>query len=132
MFGKLITGAGILMALSACDGTMKGAVRGTGQAVQFNYEQGMNSDSLTAVIDGESFQGKAIMKGATSTVATSTFGSGAVFGSTTTGAHDATLIGSSGSSLRCQLQYADSSGFTTAGGVGVCRHSDGRIIDIVW
>jgi hypothetical protein len=121
---------------------MKGAIRGTGQPIQFAYTQGMHSDSLTAVIDGEAFEGKAVMRGASSSVGTgygTAFSGGnvvftpvTVFGSTTTGDFVATLLGNRGSSLNCELQYADSSGFTTAGGVGVCRHSDGRIIDIVW
>ncbi len=141
-FGKVTIGVVLMLALGACGGTMKGAVRGTGQPVQFAYEQGMSSDTLTANIDGESFQGKADMRGATSTVGTafgtaysggtSAYGTGNVFATTTTGAFVATLLGSRGSSLNCELQYADSSGFTTAGGVGVCRHSDGRVIDIVW
>lgn len=128
--------------LHGCAGTMQGAVRGTGEPVQFTYEQGMSSDSLSAVVGGETFHGKAVMRGATSTFGT-TFGTaygngssatgvGSFSGTTTTGAFVATLLGSRGSTLSCDLQYADPSGFTTAGGVGVCRHSDGRIIDVVW
>ncbi|MRX49001.1 hypothetical protein GI374_00820 [Paracoccus sp. S-4012] len=110
--------------------------------MQFSYEQGTDSVTLTAVIDGETFNGKAVMRGASTTWATG-FGT-ATAGSTvasavttisgvgTTGDFVAVLIGSRGSSLSCQLQYADSSGFTTSGGVGVCQHSDGRVIDIVW
>jgi hypothetical protein len=117
-------------------------MRGSGQPVQFSYEQGMDSDTLTAVIDGETFRGKSVMRGASTTIGTgfgtATAGSTTVFGTTTligstyTGDFVAVLLGSRGSSLSCQLQYADSSGFTTSGGVGVCQHSDGRVIDIVW
>ena len=131
-----------LVALSACGGTMNGVVRGTGQPVQFAYEQGMSSDSLTTEIDGEAFAGKAVMRGASTSVGTgfgtanasgtSAFGTSTVFGSTYTGDVVATLIGDLGSTLSCELQYADSSGFTTVGGVGVCQHSDGRTIDVVW
>lgn len=121
---------------------MQGAVRGTGEQVQFTYEQGVSSDNLTAVVSGETFRGKAVMRGATATSGT-TFGTfygnggsasgfGTFSGTTTTGDVVATLLGSRGSSLSCDLQYADPSGFTTAGGVGVCRHSDGRIIDVIW
>jgi len=116
--------------LSGCSGNMQGVVRGTGQPVVFAYEQGMSSDSLTAVVDQEAFAGKAVMRGASTTVGN--FGMTTLVASTYTGDFVATLIGSRGSTLSCQLQYADSSGFTTAGGVGVCQHSDGRIIDIVW
>lgn len=121
----------LILALSACSGTMNGVTRGTGEAVTFSYEQGMDSDTLTAVIGGETFRGKAVMRGAQSISATTLSGD-MIFGSSSTGDAVAVLIGNRGSSLSCQLQYADSSGFTTSGGVGVCRHSDGRVIDVVW
>jgi hypothetical protein len=120
----------IFAVLSGCGGNMQGVVRGTGQPVVFAYEQGMSSDSLTAVIDNETFAGKAVMRGASTTVGN--FGTAILTASSYTGDFVATLIGNRGSTLSCQLQYADSSGFTTAGGVGVCQHSDGRTIDIVW
>jgi hypothetical protein len=133
---------GTFTGLAACSGTMQGVMRGSAQPVQFSYEQGMDSDTLTAVIDAESFRGKSVMRGASTTVGTgfgtvraagtTAFGTTTVFGSTYTGDFVAVLLGSQGSSLSCQLQYADSSGFTTSGGVGVCQHSDGRVIDIIW
>ena len=110
---------------------MQGVTRGTGEAVRFSYQQGMDSDTLTAVIGNETFQGKAVMRGRQSISAT-TWSGDAIFGSSSTGDAVAVLIGSRGSSLSCQLQYADASGMTTSGGVGVCRHSDGRVIDVVW
>ncbi|AZY95977.1 hypothetical protein F1642_14770 [Paracoccus sp. NBH48] len=117
--------------LSACSGTMQGVTRGTGEAVQFSYQQGMDSDTLTAVIGSETFQGKAVQRGNRTMTAT-TWSGESVFGSSSTGDAVAVMIGSRGSSLSCQLQYADASGFTTSGGVGVCQHSDGRVIDVVW
>ncbi len=139
---SILLGAILVATLSACGGNMQGVVRGTGQPVIFAYEQGMSSDSLTAEIDGEAFAGKAVMRGASTTVGTAfgtatagtttAFGTSTLIGSSYTGDFVATLIGNRGSTLSCQLQYADSSGFTTAGGVGVCQHSDGRVIDIVW
>lgn len=129
----------VLATLAACSGNMQGVVRGTGQPVVFSYEEGMSSDSLTAVIGGEEFAGKAVMRGASTTVGTvfgsaigGAFGTSTLIGSSYTGDFVATLIGNRGSTLSCQLQYADSSGLTSAGGVGVCQHSDGRVIDIVW
>lgn len=133
---------GLLLSLAACSGTMQGVVRGTGKPVQFSYEQGLDSDTLTANIDGENFRGKSVMRGASTTIGTgfgtamaggtSAFGTTTIMGSTTTGDFVAVLIGNKGSSLSCQLQYADSSGFTTSGGVGVCQHSDGRVVDVIW
>lgn len=116
--------------LSACSGNMQGIVRGTGKPVVFAYEQGMSSDSLKATVDQEAFAGKAVMRGASTTVGN--VGMSTLVASSYTGDFVAKLIGNRGSTLSCQLQYADTSGFTTAGGVGVCQHSDGRIIDIVW
>lgn len=55
-----------------------------------------------------------------------------VMGYGTTNRFIAVLLGDKGNALNCQMRYADSSGFTTSGGVGICQHSDGRIIDVVW
>ena len=124
----------VVAVLAGCSGTMSGVVRGTGQPVQFNYEQGMSSDTLTAVLDGEQFQGRAVMDGAGAGYGTAFdgFGTATVFGMTTTSDFVATLLGNRGSTMRCQLDYADSMGETSSGGVGVCQHSDGRVIDVVW
>lgn len=136
-FATRAAATGALCLCAACSGTMKGVVRGEGTPVTFAYETGLDSDKLTAVIDGETFQGKAVMS------STSTFGS--AFGSTSSGFQStalfgsaqssdamATLFGSKGSTMSCQLRYADSDGFIIAGGVGVCQHSDGRLIDVMW
>lgn len=130
MLKSFIAASALALTLSACSGNMQGVVRGTGQPVVFAYEQGMSSDSLTATIDQEVFVGKAVMRGASTTVGN--VGLSTFVASNYTGDFVATLIGNRGSNLSCQLQYADSSGLTTAGGVGVCQHSDGRIIDIIW
>jgi len=121
---------------------MQGVVRETGKPIIFSYEQGMISDNLRAEIEGEMFSGKAVMRGSSSTVGTTfgtatsgsytAFGSSTFFGSSSTGDAVAVLIGNKGSSLNCRLQYADTDGLTTAGGVGVCQHSNGSMIDIVW
>ena len=127
---RIFPGLVLLVALSGCAGNMQGVVRGTGQPITLAYEQGMSSDTLTTEIDGEAFTGKAVMRGASTTVGTAL---GLTFvGNSYTGDMVATLLGLQGSTLSCQLQYADSSGYTPAGGVGVCQHSDGRVIDIVW
>ena len=132
----MLTALGLVAFLAACEseGTMQGVVRGTGEPVILAWKQGMSSDTLTTRIDGEAFVGKAVMRGASTTVGTG-FGAGGTFtvvGSSSTGNFAATLIGNRGSTLSCDLQYADTGGYTAAGGVGVCRHGDGRIIDILW
>lgn len=126
-----LTAAGCL---AACGGEMTGQIRGTGERVAFIYEQGMDHDKYTVVIDGETFSGKAVMDGSSTGYGTAVFGgqigTGTLFG--TTNRFVAVLLGNNGNSLNCQMRYADSSGFTTLGGVGICQHSDGRVIDVVW
>ena len=142
MNGKILSVLCAVAILGGCAGSMEGVVRETGQPMQFQYEQGMSSDSITAVLGDETFKGKAVMDGATTSVGTG-FGSTqfgyntvsstvTVVDSTYTGNFVAVLFGSKGSTMNCQLRYADSSGFTSFGGVGVCKHSDGRVIDVVW
>ena len=136
----------VSLALAGCmGGKMGGVISGGqsgGQSITMNYEQGMSSDTYSTTIDGEYFEGKAVMVDATTTFG-SAFGSaynayGATslntsgFAFSSSGKVKAILIGSRGSSLKCLMNYADSSGFTSAGGVGECIHSDGRQLDFVW
>ena len=120
-----------IIALSGCEGAMQGVVRGEGTRVQFQYEQGVSSDSYTAIVDEETFKGKAVFADSRSGYGFDSNFNSAVF-STTSGKIVATLFGDKNSTLRCNMTYADSSGFTSLGGVGVCQHSDGRIIDVIW
>ncbi|EDQ06532.1 hypothetical protein DSM14862_00274 [Sulfitobacter indolifex] len=126
--------AALSFLLAGCGGTMQGVVRGEGTPVQIHYEQGIDRDTYRTNIDGESFAGQAVNAGATTGVGT-VFGGGntaTVISSTTSGNFVAVLLGNRGSTMRCQMNYADSSGLTSLGGVGVCHHSDGRVIDITW
>src|SRR6056297_2377088 len=131
--GTLLAFAATVL-IAGCGGTMQGVVRGEGTPVQFQYEQGLDRDFYTAVVDGEQFSGQAVNAGASSGTGTVFAGGevGTVFVSTTTGEFIAVLLGDRGSSMRCQMNYVDSSGFTSFGGVGICQHSDGRVIDVTW
>ncbi|MEM8871070.1 MAG: hypothetical protein AAGE38_11760 [Pseudomonadota bacterium] len=126
--------ASLSLSLAGCGGTMQGVVRGEGTPVQFTYEQGLDRDFYTAIVDGEQFSGQAVNAGASSGVGTVFTGTdvGTVLVNSTTGEFVAVLLGNRGSTMRCQMNYADSSGFTSLGGVGLCQHSDGRIIDVTW
>ncbi len=113
---------------------MQGVVRGEGTRVQFQYEQGMDRDYYETTLDGEHFKGQAVYANASSGTGVG-FANGTtvpVFTSTTTGNLVAVMFGDKGSTMRCDMNYADSSGFTSMGGVGVCQHSDGRVIDVMW
>ena len=124
----------MLTLLVACAGTMQGVVRGEGTRVTFKYEQGIYRDFYEVTIDGEYFKGQAVHADARTGV-----GVGVADGTTvpvitssTSGNIVAVMFGDKGSTMRCNMNYADSSGFTTMGGVGVCQHSEGRVIDIMW
>ncbi len=127
---------------------MNGMVRGSGQIIQVQYEQGAQHDSLTLQMpDGEIFKGKAVPIGRSVTNSSSFssatayssrgtmasgFGSGFGTSTTATGQFSAILFGNRGNSIKCQLQYSDPKGLTTAGGVGYCETSNGKSIDLQW
>lgn len=133
--------------IAGCSGTMNGMIRGTGQMVQVYYEQGALTDTLTVQMpDGEVFKGKAVPVGRNVTN-TNTFGAGTVYGSrgvasgfgsvqstatSSNGQFYALLFSNRGGVMKCQLQYADAKGLTTAGGVGYCDMSNGKTIDLQW
>ena len=134
-----------ILSVGLLSGCMTGTMNGTtsdGKPVVMNYQQNMMTDTYTTNIDGESFEGKAVPIDDTSTFGT-VFGSayttyGSVFGNafgagySAGGKFKAILIGSKGSSLKCIMEYGDSSGLTNFGGVGECVHSDGRTLLVQW
>ncbi|WP_172326842.1 hypothetical protein [Mangrovicoccus sp. HB161399] len=131
--GRRIAAAALLLA--GCSGTMQGVTRGTEAPVQFSYVQGPESDRLAAVIDGERFGGRTEPAGAAADPAAldgllSSFFLGMDSGAA--GEAGAIMRGDRGSSLDCLLHYADGTRYTPSGGTGLCRHSDGRLIDIAW
>ena len=128
--------------LSGCmTGDMR-AVSSSGAPATFKFSQGMSSDTYTAQIGDESFEGRAVMADASTTFGTafgsaystngSSFGAANSIGFSSGGKFKAVMFGDKGSTLRCLMQYADSSGLTNFGGVGECVHSDGSRLDIGW
>lgn len=138
----------IMPLLFGCAGTMNGMIRNTGERVTISYQQGMEHDDLQVVLpDGETFKGKVIMVGrssgfgygfgsasAISSSGRSAYATGSAFSvvNTYTGSMQGILFGDRGHTMRCKFQYADPSGFTSSGGIGVCETSDGRVIDVQW
>ena len=124
----------LVLLLAGCTGQMTGMIRGSGERVIFEYAQKGGSDEYTTVISGEYFQGRAVMVDATSSYGTvyTSSGTSSTYEDTATGKVKAVLLGNRGSTLQCEMQYADQLGATNAGGVGECTHSDGRVIDVVW
>jgi hypothetical protein len=115
----------ICLLISGCMAGKMSGLMSDNQQVIIHYEQGLSSDIYRTVIDGEAFEGRAVMLDATSSFGTvygANINSNSVY-STYTGRVKAVLLGNKGSSLRCLMNYADSSGFTTAGGVGECAHT---------
>ncbi|WP_058239651.1 hypothetical protein [Shimia marina] len=126
----------IALFLSACGGTMHGVVRGEGTPVAFSYKQGLDRDTYTAVMNGETFTGEAIYPDNNANYDLGVNPNPGIndddFAMRISGPVPATLFGNKGSTMQCNMLYADSSGFTTAGGKGVCLHSAGKIIDVLW
>lgn len=144
---KVLIGLIVPTILLGCGGTMNGMIRGSGDRVVVAYEQGMSHDDFTVTMpDGEVFKGKGVLANTTVTTTNSfgsafatgsggsaqAFGSGYGFSMSGDGVVRAVLFGSRGNTMRCLLNYADKSGYTTAGGVGECQTSDGKILDIQW
>lgn len=121
-----------LLLVAACSGTMQGVIRGQGTPVTISYEQGVDHDIYSTMIDGERFVGKAVPASSQSAWGWNYSTNSSLLLTSMSGEFVATLIGDNGSTMRCRMNYADSTGFTSMGGVGECRHSNGKIIDIVW
>jgi hypothetical protein len=110
---QIITALIVCLLLASCGGAMQGMVRGSGERVTMSYEQAMQHDNLNVTLpDGETFRGKVVRE--------------------SRGNMRGTLFGDRGRTMSCRFHYADSSGFTSAGGVGLCETSDGRSIDVQW
>ena len=138
----LITGFVVLSSLAGCmTGDMR-AVSSSGAPATFKFSQGMSSDTYNAQIGDEAFEGRAVSADSSTTFGTafgsafsgygSSFGAANSIGYSSGGKFKAVMLGDKGSTLRCLMQYADSSGLTNFGGVGGCVHSDGSRLDIVW
>lgn len=134
------------LSLSACMGGEMTGRMSDGSSVVLSFDQQPGHDLYSTVIDGESFSGKAVMMDSSSSFDTgfgsanafagastaTAFGSASSFGYSTSGRYKAVLLGDRGNTLICLMHYADSSGFTTSGGVGECQHSDGRTMAVTW
>ena len=68
---KLLAAMGVLALLFSAEytGTMQGAIRGEGTPIVFTYQQGLDSDTYTAMIGGEWFSGRAVRTDASQTSA---------------------------------------------------------------
>ncbi len=125
----------ISILLAGCAGSMSGMTRSDGEKVAINYSQGMVHDNLTVTMpDGEEFKGKVVMVGGSTSHASiyGTDGNAFATVNTYTGNMHGVLFGDAGHSMVCKLQYADSSGFTSMGGVGMCETSASEVIDVQW
>ena len=120
----------ILVGLSGCSGTMSGMDRQSGERINIDFEDtGFGYGKLTATAsDGEIFTGKFIENSSSASISnannetsTATMNSGVV---------TAVLFGSNNHSMNCVFKTMDPGIGLPSGGVGQCRISDGRTIDI--
>jgi hypothetical protein len=117
-----------------CAGVITG-LDSTGQRVTIDYTQGAVSDNYSLTYRGEYFEGKAVGVNQGTNVTTFVAPGGNIvqgFGTSGNGLFKATLIGDKGSILKCEMNYASSSGYTPSGGIGTCIHTDGTTIELVW
>ena len=122
-----------------CSGKMQGMLREGGSSVTVDYNQNLLHDSLRIQMpDGELFTGKAVMTGHSTGlgvgVSASPMGAIPAFGvvQSFSGSMEAVLFGSNGHTMKCRFQYADSTGLTNMGGIGLCETSKGIVIDLQW
>ena len=124
----------MVFGLVGCAGVITG-LDSTGQRVTIDYTQGAVSDNYSLTYRGEYFEGKAVGVNQGTNVTTFVAPGGNIvqgFGTSGNGLFKATLIGDKGSILKCEMNYASSSGYTPSGGIGTCIHTDGTTIELVW
>ncbi len=136
-------GALLLLILTGCEST--GSIQGVstgGSNVSFEYTQDIfaNDGKLTVNMpDGEVFNGKFVQQSSSKSGSTWSIGESSnddaflLGDSTTTSSKtQALLIGNRGNSMKCQFQFSDPSFGIDGGGIGSCKISDGREINLVF
>lgn len=136
----------ILIIANSCAGTMRGFVREGCKPVVFQFvDNGYDGGDLSVTIhDGEMYKGE--YKYNTSSTVGFAYGAGynfsknynqfgilSAYASTTdSGLVQARLGGSKGHLMECQFVKRYQQESLALGGNGLCRTSDGKIIDIMW
>lgn len=132
-YAPLIIASSFLLSACAGAGTMNGMIRGSGKPILIAYTQSIQHDNLQVTMpDGESFTGKAVMANHSTNASINVSNNNFNIGKNYTGTMKAILFGNKGNTMRCDLQYANSSGYTPDGGVGLCETSNGKTIDVQW
>lgn len=132
----------IAVSLVGCEstGTITGVSEGTG--VQFEYQQSFFDNDGTlkiAMPDGETFTGKFVQKSSSTSgneweIGESSDDDSFVFkdSNTVSSQADAILIGNRGSSMNCKFQLSDPSFGIEGGGIGSCKTSTDKTINIAF
>ena len=138
-----LTSLALLAGCVTATHTLEGKIRDTGQPVRITYEHyetlTEHEHILKTTIDGEIFQGKEIQSSSSQSFVTPGVWANGTWipGTVSVGTHYAgqatgLLHGSRGSVLTCQFHYQRPSSGPAAGGIGTCKHSDNRTVDLVW
>lgn len=120
----------LILSLTGCAGTMQGKMQ-NGKSVQFYYEdKTWDTEISTTLPDGENFKGKYVQKTEETTGLLFGLSGGALgAGSTVSNEMVATLFGDKGHTMQCSFSTL---GTIRKKGVGACKVSDGRKIDLIF
>ncbi|GAA6154066.1 hypothetical protein [Pseudoteredinibacter isoporae] len=131
-----------VIGLAACEsnGVIEGVSRG--EVVRMEYQQGFfdNDGKLTLIMpNGERFEGK-FVQGSTSTDGdeirigeSSNDDSWVLMDSEQrSSSAKALLLGDKGRSMKCEFQFSSARGGIDDGGIGECKLSDGKKVEVVF
>lgn len=142
LFNKPVLIMATVLVLSACEST--GVIEGVsgGKVVRMEYQQGfMDSDGRLSLTmpDGERFEGKFIQasearEGDEIRIGESSGDDVWVLADSTqrSSAAKALLLGDRGRNMKCQFQFASARWGIEDGGIGECKASDGKTIEVVF
>ena len=128
--------------LVGCEST--GTIRGVseGRSVQMEYEQGfLENDGILKVTmqSGETFSGKFVQKSSSKSgdawnIGESSDDDSLILSDSTTisSQAEAILIGNKGNTMKCKFQLSDPESGIDGGGIGSCRTSTGKMINMTF
>ena len=132
----------ITLMLVGCEST--GTIRGVseGRSVQMEYKQGfLENDGILKVTmqNGEIFSGKFVQKSSSKSgdawkIGESSGDDNLILSDSTTVSSqaEAILIGNKGTTMKCKFQLSDPESGIDGGGIGSCRTSTGKMINMTF
>jgi len=138
----IILNAALMLAGCESSGTIRGMSEGG--SVQMEYEQGFQENDGTLKVtmkDGETFSGKFVQKsssksgdGISIAIGKSSDNDTIILDDSTTVSSqaEALLIGNRGSTMKCRFQLSNPESGIDGGGIGSCKTSKGKSINMTF